>query len=195
MKGGSDTVLQMVSRSGLGLVIAIAACGRIGFEATDIPPADDAPVDAPPVAPCTVADCPAPFVVQDGGCYLVGSEALGWVAAQARCAEVGAHLLVTDSVAEHFTIHALTAGIQQVWIGWSDRVVDGEFRWIAENDNGPTVNSSCFFPGGEPTAGDNDHCVAAQGTNACGDHFDLDCELALPFVCECDGRLADPSTF
>jgi hypothetical protein len=174
----------------LALLATVLGCGRLGF--------DDASITSPdgPVPACTVAACPAGFLVRAGGCYRVDLSPLPWLEAEAECEKVGAHLVVSDTIEEHFTIHdELAVDIERVWIGWSDRRTEQVFDWVAPSAGGLLQDNVCVFGAGEPDLGDGDHCVAQMGTNSCGDHFDMDCALALPYICECDGNLADPSRF
>jgi hypothetical protein len=172
------------------VLLVVVGCGRLGF--------DDAIVAMPdgPVSACTVVACPTGYIIRDGGCYRVALSPLPWLLAEAECEKDGAHLVVSDSVEEHFTIHDdLAVDIERVWIGWSDRRTEQVFEWVAPSAGGLTQDTACVFGSGEPDLGDGDHCVAQMGTNSCGDHFDMDCALALPYICECDGNLADSTKF
>ncbi|MBN1770981.1 MAG: C-type lectin domain-containing protein [Deltaproteobacteria bacterium] len=153
-------------------------------------------VDGAPVPICSEAACPAGYLKIEGGCYRVVTTPRAWLAAELDCESQGGHLLVTDDVDEHFVIHALAAGVPRIWIGWTDRrSQDNVFVWVAPSAGGFRQNDFCVFGAGEPDAGDADHCVAALGDNACPDHSDESCELALPYVCECDGNAADRTAY
>jgi hypothetical protein len=155
-------------------------------------PGIDAAIDSAPIPICNEDACPAGYLKVDRGCYRIATAPRAWLAAELDCESQGGHLLVTDDVAEHFTIHGIAAGIPRIWIGWTDRRrQDNVFVWVAPSAGGFLQSNSCVFGQGEPDANDADHCVAAQGDNACPDHFDESCELALPYICECDGNAAD----
>jgi hypothetical protein len=178
--------------------VIAAGCGRLGFDeravaGVDAPGADSA-TDA--ISVCTVAACPAGYMITDGGCYRLALTPRDWLAAELDCEADGGHLVVEDTVNEHYTLHDLAAGIPQIWIGWTDRRgPDNVFRWVAPVQGELQQGGNCVFPANEPDPGDGDHCVAQDGLNSCGDYNDLACTLALPYVCECDGNRADPTAY
>jgi len=173
------------------LLTFVTACGRLRFDELT---SSDAPGDG--VAACTVATCPAGYVVRDGGCYRLEQSPAAWLDAETTCETAGGHLVVEDSVEEHFTIHDLAAGISRVWVGWSDRRgPDNVFQWVVPDAGGLPQSNNCVFGNGEPSAGDAEHCVAQNGANSCPDYQDLDCAMLLPYVCECDGVLGDPARY
>jgi hypothetical protein len=97
-----------------------------------------------------------------------------WLSANARCAEMGAHLATLTSVAERLVV-AEIAG-RTMWIGGS--TVDGtSFTWI----DGTTVTGA---PWGyaEPDSGAGS-CVALDSKQA---FFDANCIEAMPALCERD---------
>jgi len=176
--------------------VVIAGCGRVAFDAQpDAKVVADAAADA--ITACTVAACPSPFAVIDGGCYALFSTPAGWLDAELACESFGAHLIVQDSVDEHFTVHDdIAVGVPAVWVGWTDRRgPDNVFMWVVPDQGGLLQSNTCVFGVGEPDAGDTAHCVAQDGLNSCGDYNDVDCGTLLPYVCECDGVLADPTRY
>ncbi len=173
-------------------------CGRVGFDHQAVTDASgDAPAtDVAAIAACTVAACPVGYAVVDGGCYRFEPTRRPWLAAELDCEADGGHLVVHDTIAEHSTLHMIATGTPQIWIGWTDRRgPDNVLRWVAPSQGGLLQAGNCVFPAGEPDPGDADHCVAQDGANSCGDYHDLDCGLSLPYVCECDGNLADATAY
>lgn len=109
---------------------------------------------------------------------------------------MGAHLVAEDTIQEHFDIHTLGATVTELWVGWTDRRgPDNVFEWVVPVTGELLQSNGCVFGAGEPDAGDGDHCVAQMGTNSCGDYNDIDCAALRPYVCECDGQLADRSRY
>lgn len=163
----------------------LVACGRIDFD-----PRVDAAVDVP----LDAYVCAAPYAITSGGCYRVVSTPQPWLTAEQQCEADGAHLINVADVAEHFVLHGLLgdAGLVQGWIGYTDRKTEGMFQWITPGGVDPASNT-CFL-GSNPNTAAND-CVAQAGTNGCPDWAILDCNQGLPFVCEHDAFLADPSTY
>jgi hypothetical protein len=127
--------------------------------------------------------CPAGYTAAISGIgsrYRPVLEPVDWVTAQSRCAADGAgtHLVVIESAAERDGL----AGVlrEDVWIGYSDRRIEGTFEWVTGSRSEFTA-----FGGGQPNGGADEDCVqqkAQQQTWA-----DEDCDLAFPYICECDG--------
>lgn len=187
------------------LVIASAAscsagCGRVGIDASGLvdgaPPGDVTPPDDVADVPvCQRSPCRAGYQAIDGGCYRLASTPRRWLDAETDCEADGGHLVVEDSVAEHEVIHDL-AGPGRIWIGWTDRRSnDNIFVWVAPVAGGLLQSNPCVFGASEPDAGDADHCVAQSSPSQCPDYSDENCEIALPYICECDGNRADPSSY
>ena len=64
--------------------------------------------------------------------YAVFTEPKGWAAAGSACLELGGSLASVRSYEENRQLHALLfdAGVGQgVWLGGSDRDVEGVYRW------------------------------------------------------------------
>lgn len=160
------------------LALSLLGCGRVGF-GPDVP-------DARPIPTA----CVAPYSSTPDGCYRLVPTLTPWLAAEKACEADApdAHLVVIDSVAEHFAIHSFSAGTVDVWIAYTDRVTEGVMRWLAPGGLDPTQNS-CFFGSEVNTAAAN--CVTQMTQNACGDWFYRDCNTLHAYVCERDGAPAE----
>jgi hypothetical protein len=119
-----------------------------------------------------------------------------WLAAEAACETEGAHLATIDGVPEHSVLHTLSgdAAVTEVWIGYSDRVTEGTFRWVSAGGLDP-AGDMCFFGPGGPVNPAGDDCVVQEAANACGDWFVRDCNLTRPYICERDGHAATPAAY
>lgn len=172
------------------LVLWLAAgCGRVGFDAV----ADEPPIDARADAP---VGCLPPYVMLDVGCYRIVTAPHAWSDAEQLCEADApdAHLVVIDSVAEHFTIHNATNSLNDVWVAYTDRVVEGAFKWLAPGGLDP-LTDMCFFGAAGPNNNPNTDCVTQDGPTSCGDWHVRDCGELHAFVCERDGAAADPSKY
>jgi hypothetical protein len=168
------------------MAVGAAACGRINYD-----PIGDDDIDAGP--------CPPLYTPVAGSCYRVSATQRTWDTAEADCEGDGdgSHLAVIVDVAEHFELHTLAeseSGGAEVWIGYTDRVTEGTFQWIAGGGLDPSLDE-CFFGPSGPTNSAAMNCVVQQSTTQCGDWFVRDCALLRPYICEHDGQLPVAGTF
>ena len=94
-------------------------------------------------------DDPAP--VQDpvtGNVYRRFDASRGWPEAKAFCEAQGAHLATVTSPSENDLVYGLCSGAtpQWCWLGATDEVAEGTWRWVDGERWGPYQN----FAGGEP---------------------------------------------
>lgn len=158
------------------LVIAIASCGRRGFEPIDTPRDGvidvTSPVDTPAV-------CGAAYkaVVGMTSRYRMGGAATTWQLAERDCESDGGHLPVIDDAAENAWVESQVVG----WLGLTDHVTEGTFLHVT----GMAPVYSNWNPS-EPSD--------TAGSEDCGAHYvgiewnDYPCSIDLPYVCECDLR-------
>jgi len=155
---------------GVWLVVALAGCGRIGFDvdsdALSRPDADLARVCGPayqPVAGLTSR-------------YRVFSSPRNWFMAEAECESDGGHLAIPDDAAEAAWLDAQTAG----WVGVSDHTTEGTFLEVTGGAPGFTL-----FDMDEPNnATNSEDCVEVRSNQLWND---TGCGVSREFVCECDG--------
>ena len=109
-----------------------------------------------------------------------------WEGAKKACSEAGGTLAAPASAQESDAIFAalkLPSAIpswepeQGVWIGLTDQAQEGKFAWIS----GKPLQGGNWRAGQPDNAGDQD-CVTLTLTD--GKWGDLDCGMALPYVCE-----------
>ena len=130
--------------------------------------------------------------------YLLCEELRNWAGAVAGCAAIGMQLIRVDDAAENQWLFD-NANTQPgrdslVWIGATDQVVEGEWRW---------TDGSLFWVGGPAPGGMaqgglfvawyfrepnnvsmTEHCASLDTTGSTPEWYDTRCELAQPFVCE-----------
>jgi hypothetical protein len=136
--------------------------------------------DAQPADDATAFACPAEYTLRvEGSCHRTVATLVTWDLAEADCETAGAHLVVVDDVAEAVLP-------DNVWIGYTEIVTPGTFRWV--------TGAAVTFEGWastEPGSIGGASCVEAR---ADGWHDD-NCPEAKAYVCEYDGRSADPAQF
>jgi len=160
--------------------------------------ATDAAVDQMPDSP-TGPQCPstyAPIISANAlssRYRFVGGGGVKWIDAETDCAddasggELATHLVVLDDAAESVAVIGGSAGggsIQDQWIGATDLAEEGEVKYVSAQATTLTL---------APTMqNDNKDCIRLK--NLGGTEY-RDCDETNKYVCECDGRTADPSRF
>ena len=152
-------------RAGVAVVIALAGCGRIGFEE---------------------GSCPPGYAFTGGSCYRFVAAELPWIEAEAACEAdgIGAHLAVIDSAAEAELAAALAGNDH--WIGASDLVAEGVYLRVI---GGPILYAT-WDPGQPEGPGEN--CIYLSLDPDLHDH---QCGDTDDYLCEYDGIAADPAAF
>ena len=109
--------------------------------------------------------------------YLYCTDALSQSDASAACSALSATLVSIGDAAENSTVSTLTGGAT-VWIGLTDRDVEGTWVW----ESGEAV-SYTSWNSGEPNDSGGEDCVHTNygGT---GGWNDISCSSSYPFVCE-----------
>ncbi len=133
--------------------------------------------------------CPPGYqaVPETGSAYRTGTD-LAWQAAEGACEAdgPGAHLVVIDDATENATVDALSAA-SRVWIGYSDLATANTWRWVTSE---PGLDDLWDAGNAEPN-GSGDCAVI----NSDGEWRDQNCAEQRDYLCECDGRSADPDAF
>lgn len=174
------------------LAPALQSCGRIGLN--DLVPKDaaadavpDTAIDARAIDPCA-----ATYTTMIGQSYYrFSGTPTSWDIAEHACETDGrgSHLVVFGSSLEMNKVEEMVQGTP-LWVGFTDRVGEGTFYDVM---NEPL--QSVYLPGWE--AGDPSFagpgCV--EFTPSSRLFHDQDCATQVAYVCECDGVLADPSSF
>jgi hypothetical protein len=120
-----------------------------------------------------------------GRAYRVFTLNLTWFAANARCAEDGGHLATIASEAENTAVQAVAGDdlvdTDGVWIGASDRSIEGTFEWVTGE---PFATDA--WASGEP----NDTAGGVAGADCVRLRFgaweDTACDGTRGFLCEID---------
>ena len=148
-------------------MLALGGCGRIAFDAAGIV-------------------CPSTYVEIATGCYrfeLDNADELPWLEAEAACESEGAHLAVVDDEDELALFTLTLTDVEDAWVGASDRVTPDKYI---------TVTGEPFFVqwGNAEPNGTGD-CIEVER----GDMGDTDCTVKNDYICEVDGRRADPTSY
>lgn len=129
----------------------------------------------------------------DDNCYLYVREAVTWDWARKTCIEKNATLVTISSTSKNNLIGRLIK--TNIWIGLNDRVEAGIYVWNdigqGQLDNKPSyLNWDKEEPNDKhydrftPQRCDGEDCVQINIWNGVVTWFDLNCDIALPFICE-----------
>lgn len=169
-----------------------SSSGRSGGDAdaagtADADPAEPPPRDADGASAPDAFACPPGYEIQGESYYRIGSD-LSWADAEGACEGdgAGAHLVVIDDATENALVDALSSA-SRTWIGYSDRAEGDSWLWVT----GGTGWTGGWDTGSSEPSGTGD-CVATDGDALWGDE---DCSDSRDYVCECDGRPADPASY
>jgi hypothetical protein len=158
------------------------------------PPPIDAMPDARPDAPTPPLPCPAGYTLTDpahpGSQYRLVTASALWSSAEATCEadEIDgvtgpAHLLVLDDAAE--AQFAWDHNTSDQWAGHSDLVTEN--AWL------PVTDQPNVFTGAASGNNNGRDCLMISNTNS--ETTAESCMNGHPYVCECDGRRANPGHF
>lgn len=141
---------------------------------------------------CLSLECPASYaaIIPDSGSrYRVVDQPLPWTDAQRDCADDGGgtHLVTIGSELERSGVRTLFG--DDVWIGLSDRVTEGTFRWVAG-----AASPFTAWAGGQPDDATGDEDCVEQKRMMSGWH-DEPCTELRAYVCECDGVASNPAAY
>jgi VCBS repeat-containing protein len=192
-----STSFQYAARDTRGLLDASPATGSITVNA----------VNDAPVAQNDTLSMLDGFVFNPGNGHFYGvTSAASWEQASSMAAAVGGYLATVTSSAENAFIFAnINPGGEWMWLGGSDAVVEGQWRWTVGPEagtqfwhdlyfNGGPVggNYSNWQPGSEPNGGTGENHVHMWGD---GYWNDLGGGSSLRGIVEIGGRPGDAPPF
>ncbi|BFZ21806.1 hypothetical protein BsWGS_24845 [Bradybaena similaris] len=131
----------------------------------------------------TASGCRPDWVQFQDSCYGFGREPVSWPDAAALCSAYGGYLAEINSQAENdfLVSEAQTRKLGNVWLGGSDILKEGAFRWTT---SGETIGAFTNWNSGEP-----DNYNGAQHCLELREEFkhkwnDYQCLTSNTFVCE-----------
>jgi Ca2+-binding RTX toxin-like protein len=96
----------------------------------------------------------APIFTYNGKFYFL-SNAGTWTQAQAQAVSLGGNLVTVNDAAENEFLVNTFGGTERLWIGLTDEVTEGTFKWA----NGEAVTYTNWIPGQPDDAGGNEDYV------------------------------------
>ena len=186
-------------------LLGLAGCDQLwNLQHVDQEPREAGAIDA------DLSGCPMTYGLPVDGYpsrYRYEATGTSWDGAETLCAAETTgltHLVVLQDDDERLAIVTALAKVgstSSVWIGLSDRVMEGEYRWVTDERVGMPPLENPPWPAGQPdnsgTGGTEQDCVRIQGmTGAAPTLFDDgECSSIFDYVCECDGNPPAPENF
>lgn len=120
---------------------------------------------------------PSCYGCVDAGAWLACEESMDWFAARDTCTLLGATLVHIDDEPENLAVADLLTA--ETWIGASDHMSEGIFRWT----DGSPIGWSQWYAGEPNDWGAGEDCAGLNYLDR-GAWNDYPCGSDLPFVCE-----------
>lgn len=127
-------------------------------------------------------NCTAGWKKFQYSCYFPSTVKKTWALSRLDCVNKGADLAIINSREEMNFINSLYSSDKEVWIGLTDKGVEGQWKWVDE-----TPLTLAFWGKGQPNShqGRNQDCVEfwhhATGN---GDWNDENCSVEQQWICE-----------
>jgi hypothetical protein len=116
-----------------------------------------------------------------GHYYLMPAQSLAWADARDYCQSIGGHLVTIGSDAENtFVDNTFVQFV--IWIGFTDQVQEGSFKWVT----GEPITYTNWFPGEPNNSGGNENFADMYNAANSGHWNDENGTALRPFVCEFD---------
>ncbi|XP_076465381.1 uncharacterized protein LOC143297094 [Babylonia areolata] len=124
--------------------------------------------------------CADGWAFYNGGCYKYFDEIVTFSEAQQTCAYRGAKVSSMKNKEEQTFVSSLRQHLRPMWIGATDKEVEGEFRW----EDGTLVDWFNWDPDNTPNNYWNQDCVEAYVDYYNVSWNDIDCDKRFRFVCK-----------
>ncbi len=116
-----------------------------------------------------------------GNCYMYFSTTVPWQVALGACGTVGSevHLAVITSAQENALVASILAGVDDVWLGGSDRIAEMTWVWVT----GESMLGYEHWRAGEPNDVGGEDCMIME-LDTDGTWDDRSCDDLYGYFCE-----------
>uniref|UniRef100_A0A673VRI9 C-type lectin domain family 4 member F-like n=1 Tax=Salmo trutta TaxID=8032 RepID=A0A673VRI9_SALTR len=127
-----------------------------------------------------LGSCPEGWGRFGCSCYYVSTEGKSWEESRQDCLERGADLVIINSEEEQTFINGFES-VSYVWIGLTDSVTEGTWKWV--DDTPLTIPS--YWRSGDPNGGTLQNCVFIHHmSSGQGVWWDFNCSSSERWICE-----------
>ncbi|XP_041097930.1 CD209 antigen-like protein E isoform X2 [Polyodon spathula] len=131
----------------------------------------------------TCLPCPLGWQQTGRRCYVFSDQQKTWMDSQLFCQSKQADLLIINNAEEQQAIISKKHSSRYYWIGLSDRVKEGDFRWV---DNTSISTTEQFWRKNQPDDYNNEDCIHLSYD---GLWNDISCDTQFYFICEKESRM------
>ncbi|XP_058863056.1 CD209 antigen-like protein E [Acipenser ruthenus] len=132
----------------------------------------------------TCFPCPLGWRRTGRSCYMFSDQQKTWTDSQSFCQSKQSALLIINNAEEQKDIISKRSSSQSYWIGLSDRVKEGDFRWV---DNTSFKTTEQFWAEQQPDDWhSNEDCIHLRND---GLWNDASCDIQSYFICEKETRM------
>lgn len=127
-------------------------------------------------------NCPTGWKKFEGSCYFTSVSQKSWSQSREYCKGKGGDLAIVTSKEEMDFINTLYGSDKEVWIGLTDKGVEGQWQWV---DGTPMTKT--FWASGQPNSynGRDQDCVEFwHRATRQGEWNDENCNLEQNWICE-----------
>ncbi|XP_055990696.1 C-type lectin domain family 4 member E isoform X2 [Sorex fumeus] len=127
--------------------------------------------------------CPWKWVHFQSTCYFFSTNTLTWALSAKNCSDMGAQLVVINSVEEQEFLYHTKPPEREFYIGLTDRVVEDQWKWV---DGTPFTKSLSFWDAGEPNnLATVEDCVTIRDSSNPRENWnDVPCFFNMFRICE-----------
>ncbi|XP_038842486.1 fibronectin-like isoform X4 [Salvelinus namaycush] len=126
------------------------------------------------------ASCPEGWRKFGSSFYYLSTEKKTWENSRQDCLERGADLVIINSEEEQTFINGFES-VKWVWIGLTDSVTEGTWKWV----DGTPLTTPRYWWSGEPDGGTDQNCVEIYYiSSGQGVWRDFDCSFSQEWICE-----------
>uniref|UniRef100_A0A673W5Y4 C-type lectin domain-containing protein n=1 Tax=Salmo trutta TaxID=8032 RepID=A0A673W5Y4_SALTR len=127
-----------------------------------------------------LGSCPEGWRRFGCSCYYVSTEGKSWEESRQDCLERGADLVIINSEEEQTFINGFKS-VSYVWIGLTDSVTEGTWKWV----DGTPLTTPRYWWSGEPDGVTDQNCgEIAYISPDHGVWRDYDCSFSQKWICE-----------
>ncbi|XP_071264417.1 CD209 antigen-like protein C [Salvelinus alpinus] len=124
--------------------------------------------------------CPQGWNKLGSSCYYVSTEFKSWEESRQDCRNRGADLVVIKSQEQQIFVNWLCGVKKYVWIGLTDSVTEGTWKWVDD-----TPLTTTYWNSGEPNGGRAENCVYFYSWSSdTGEWWDYECSYKYRWICE-----------